>query len=40
MCCTVEVDEAKFGKCKYKRGRLVKGSEFWGAFVGKPDTYF
>ena len=38
--CTVEVDEAKFGKCKYQRGRLVEGQCVLGAFVGKPDKYF
>ena len=24
-CCTVEVDEARFGKPKFQRGRLVEG---------------
>ena len=35
----MEVDEAKFVKRKYQRGRLVEGQWVLGAFVGNPDKY-
>ena len=33
---TVEIDESKFGKMKYHRGRKSKGSGFLVAFAAKP----
>ena len=38
--CTIEIDEAKFRKRKYNRGRMVEGQWVLGVFVERLRKLF